>query len=82
MENFEIHLRALLSHIDAAADNVAQDYELTSDSTDITANDVDFFSDDAGDLLQSQSLFLEAIAARYRRALARVVNTRLFTEGV
>jgi len=81
MENFETHLRAILAHVDAAADNAAQDYELNVDSTDITADDVDFYIDDARDLLQSQTLFLEAIAARYRRSLARAVNARLFTEG-
>lgn len=81
MENFETQLRAILSHVDAAADNAAQDYELTEDSTDITADDVDFFMDDATDLLRSQSHFLEALAARYRRALARAVNARLFTES-
>ena len=80
MENFETHLRAILAHVDAAADNAAQDYDLNEDSTDIIADDVDFFTDDARDLLQSQTLFLEAIAARYRRALARAVNARLFTE--
>jgi len=31
---------------------------------------------------EAQGLFLEAIASRYRRALARAVNARLFTEGV
>jgi hypothetical protein len=80
MENFETHLRAVLAHIDAAADNAAQDYKLNVDSMDIVADDVDFYIDDAGDLLQSQTLFLEAVAARYRRALARAVNARLFTE--
>lgn len=82
MENFETHLRAILSHVDAAADNAAQDYDLVEDSKDIAADDVDFYIDDARDLLQSQTLFLEALAARYRRALARAVNARLFTEGV
>lgn len=81
MENFETQLRAILAHVDAAADNAAQDYELTEDSTDVTADEVDFFTDDAADLLRSQNHFLEALAARYRRALARVVNARLFTES-
>ena len=81
MENFETHLRAVLAHVDAAADNAAQDYELNVDSTGINERCVDFYIDDASDLLQSQTLFLEALAARYRRALARAVNARLFTEG-
>jgi len=81
MENFETHLRAILAHVDAAADNAAQDYELNGDATSINERCVDFYSDDARDLLQSQSLFLEALAARYRRALARAVNARLFAES-
>ena len=81
MENFEVHLRAILSHVDAAADNAAQDYVLSEDSKDIVSDDVNFFIDDAADILQSQSHFLEALAARYRRALARAVNARLFTES-
>jgi hypothetical protein len=87
MEDFETHLRAVLAHVDAAADNAAQDYDLRL-STDeklfvghISDRCADFYIEDASDLLQSQTLFLEALAARYRRAFARAVNSRLFTEG-
>ena len=82
MPNFEHHLIALLAHVDATAESAAKDIDLINAPDGLTESDVQFYRSDAALMFEAQGLFLEAIAARYRRALARAVNARLFTEGV
>lgn len=79
---FQSHLDTLLAHVDATAEMVAAEFPLINAAPDgLTESDVAFYHDDAADLVRSQSHFLEALAARYRCALARAVNSRLFTES-
>jgi len=81
MPNFEHHLTALLAHVDATAESAAADFPLINAPDGLTAEDVEFYHDDAALLFGAQKLFLDAVAARYRSALARAVNARLFTES-
>ena len=81
MMNFEHHLTALLAHVDTTAEMAAKDFPLINAPDGLTAEDVEFYSDDAALMFEAQGLFLEAVAARYRRALARAVNARLFSEN-
>jgi hypothetical protein len=80
--NFEHHLTALLAHVDETASLAAKDFPLINAPNGLTESDVAFYRDDAALMLEAQGLFLEAVAARYRRALARAVNARLFAEKV
>lgn len=80
--NFETHLDALLSHVDATAETAALNFPLINAPDGLTESDVQFYRSDAALMFEAQGLFLEAIAARYRRALAREVNARLFTGAV
>lgn len=82
MPNFQYHLDALLAHVDAAAESAAAEFPLINAPDGLTESDVEFYHDDAALMFEAQGLFLEAVAARYRRALARAVNARLFTENV
>lgn len=79
--NFQHHLDALLAHVDATAELAAAEFPLINAPDGLTESDVEFYRDDAALMFEAQGLFLEAIAARYRRALARAVNARLFTEN-
>ena len=79
MPNFEHHLKALLTHVDTTAEMAAAEFPLINAPDGLTTEDVEFYSDDAALMFEAQALFLEAVAARYRRALARAVNARLFT---
>jgi hypothetical protein len=79
---FETHLSALFAHVDATAESAAADFPLINAPDGLTESDVAFYRDDAALMLEAQGLFLEAVAARYRRALARAVNARLFAEKV
>jgi hypothetical protein len=78
--NFQHHLDALLAHVDTTAEMAAAEFPLINAPDGLTAEDVEFYHDDAALLFGAQKLFLDAIAARYRVALARAVNARLFTE--
>jgi hypothetical protein len=78
--NFEHHLAALLTHVDETAALAAKDFPLINAPDGLTESDVAFYRDDAALMFEAQGLFLEAVAARYRRALARAVNARLFSE--
>jgi hypothetical protein len=82
MDNFEHHLTALLAHVDATAESAANDIDLINAPDGLMESDVQFYRNDAALVFEAQALFLEAVAARYRRAFARAVNARLFTEGV
>ena len=79
--NFEHHLTALLAHVDETASLAAKDFPPINAPDGLVESDVDFYRGDAALMFEAQGLFLEAIAARYRQALARAVNARLFTEG-
>ena len=79
MPNFEHHLTALLSHVDETAALAAKEFPLINAPDGLTESDVEFYHDDAALMFNAQKLFLDAVAARYRRALARAVNARLFT---
>ena len=82
MLNFEHHLTALLAHVDATAEAAAKEIDLINAPDGLMESDVQFDRSDAALMFEAQGLFLEAVAARYRRALARAVNVRLFTRGV
>jgi hypothetical protein len=79
--NFEHHLAALLAHVDETASLAAKDFPLINAPDGLVESDVDFYRDDVALMVGAQGLFLEAVAARYRRALARAVNARLFSEN-
>jgi hypothetical protein len=81
MPNFEHHLTALLTHVDATAEAAAKDIDLINAPYGLTESDVQFYRSDAALMFEAQGLFLDAVAARYRFALARAVNARLFTES-
>ena len=80
--NFQHHLDALLAHVDTTALLAAENIDRANALGGLTESDVPFDRSDASLMFEAQGLFLEAIAARYRRTLARAVNARLFTEGV
>ena len=82
MLNFEHHLTALLAHVDATAEAAAKEIDLINAPDGLMESDVEFYQSDAALMFEAQGLFLEAVAARYRRTLARAVNVRLFTRGV
>jgi hypothetical protein len=79
--NFEHHLTAFLAHVDETAALAAKDFPLINAPDGLEESDVAFYRDDAALMVGAQCLFLEAVAARYRRALARAVNARLFSEA-
>ena len=79
--DFQAQLDVLLTHVDLAAKDAAAEFPLINAPDGLTAEDVEFYSDDAALMFEAQGLFLKAIAARYRCALARAVNARLFTES-
>ncbi len=79
--NFEHHLAALFAHVDETATLAAKDFPLINAPDGLTESDVAFYRDDAALMVGVQCLFLKAVAARYRRALARAVNARLFSEN-
>ena len=81
MPNFEHHLKALLTHVDETAAMTAADFPLINAPDGLMAEDVEFYHDDAALMFGAQKLFLDAVAARYRSALARAVNARLFAES-
>ena len=79
MPNLPNALADLHARIDAAAQEAAADFRLINAPEDgLTADDIDFTADDAAELLSS---FLDGLSYRYRVALARAVNARLFTES-
>lgn len=78
MPNLPNAIADLHARIDAAAQEAAAEFPLINAPDGLTADDVDFAADDAAELLSS---FLEGLSYRYRTALARAVNARLFTEN-
>jgi len=78
MPNLPNAIADLHARIDAAAQEAAADFPLINAPDGLTADDVDFTADDAAEILSS---FLEGLSYRYRVALARAVNARLFMEN-
>lgn len=78
MPNLPNALADLHARIDAAAEAASAEFPLINAPDGLTADDVDFTADDVAELMSS---FLEGLSYRYRVALARAVNARLFTES-